>query len=215
MHHAVPHQQTAYHGTCCGQKQIHQQGLAFPLISAYKDKLAASHGLRQDVCISRAFCTKAAVQARHGAAGTATEQQRRSPILEIAMLLAECIQHGLRTIAFCKTRKVCELVTSYTREVLKETAPALTGRLAVYRCATCHARWCLACDYNRVTRACARTYLPAHAARRLRTPSVTRRSCCKHARPECTVAAATGCAAKANSASMLQFGQLCSISTRT
>ena len=80
----------------------------------------------------------AAVQARHGAAGTATEQQRRSPILEIAMLLAECIQHGLRTIAFCKTRKVCELVTSYTREVLKETAPALTGRLAVYRCATCN-----------------------------------------------------------------------------
>lgn len=67
------------------------------------------------------------------------EDKRRSPILEMAMLFAECLQHGLRTIAFCKTRKMCELVTSYTRDVLSETAPAFASRLAVYRCASCGA----------------------------------------------------------------------------
>ena len=82
------------------------------------------------------------LQGRYGAAGVALEQRRRSPILEISLLLAECMQHGLRTIAFCKTRKVCELVTSYTRDVLRETAPMLASRLAVYRCA-CHA--CATC----------------------------------------------------------------------
>lgn len=46
---------------------------------------------------------------------------------------AECIQHGLRTIAFCKTRKLCELVTAYTRETLRVTAPNLTQSIAVYR----------------------------------------------------------------------------------
>lgn len=78
------------------------------------------------------------VQGRYGAAGVALEQRRRSPILEISLLLAECLQHGLRTIAFCKTRKVCELVTAYTRDVLRETAPLLASRLAVYRCACAH-----------------------------------------------------------------------------
>ena len=63
------------------------------------------------------------------------EERRRSPIVEISMLLAECLQHGLRTIAFCKTRKLCELVTAYTRDLLAETAPAYSARLAVYRCA--------------------------------------------------------------------------------
>lgn len=55
-----------------------------------------------------------------GTAGTCDEdrrEKRNSPIVEISLLLAECIQHGLRTIAFCKTRKTCELVASYTREV--------------------------------------------------------------------------------------------------
>ena len=46
---------------------------------------------------------------------------------------AECIQHGLRTLAFCKTRKLCELVTAYTRETLRVTAPHLTQSIAVYR----------------------------------------------------------------------------------
>ena len=46
---------------------------------------------------------------------------------------AECIQHGLRTIAFCHTRKMCELVTAYTRETLKSSAPHLSSSLSVYR----------------------------------------------------------------------------------
>ena len=33
-------------------------------------------------------------------------QQRSSPIVELSLLLAECVQHGLRTIAFCKSRWV-------------------------------------------------------------------------------------------------------------
>lgn len=49
------------------------------------------------------------------------------------MLQAECVQHGLRTIAFCKTRKMCELVLAYTRETLKATAPHLAGTISVYR----------------------------------------------------------------------------------
>ena len=43
------------------------------------------------------------------------------------------MQHGLRTIAFCNTRKLCELVTAYTRETLKATAPHLAQSISVYR----------------------------------------------------------------------------------
>jgi ATP-dependent helicase YprA (DUF1998 family) len=43
------------------------------------------------------------------------------------------VQHGLRTIAFCHTRKLCELVIAYTRETLRSTAPGLEGAIAVYR----------------------------------------------------------------------------------
>jgi hypothetical protein len=81
------------------------------------------------------------MQAQHKA--HRLEPKRRSPIVEISLLLAECVQHGLRTIAFCKTRKVCELVTYYTREILKETAPDLVPRIAVYRHAfVVYGVWC-------------------------------------------------------------------------
>ena len=49
------------------------------------------------------------------------------------VMQAECIQHGLRTIAFCHTRKLCELVTAYTRETLKSSAPHLSSSISVYR----------------------------------------------------------------------------------
>ena len=70
-----------------------------------------------------------------------TKDRRRSPMVEIAILLAECVQHGLQTIAFCKTRKLCELVLAYTREILLDTSArtstpaigALASRIAVYR----------------------------------------------------------------------------------
>jgi DEAD/DEAH box helicase domain-containing protein len=49
-------------------------------------------------------------RARYGAAGVAPAARRSSPIVEVALLLAECCQHGVRAIAFCGTRKLCELV---------------------------------------------------------------------------------------------------------
>ena len=36
-----------------------------------------------------------------------------SPIVDVSRLFAEMVQHGLRCIAFCKSRKLCELVLSY------------------------------------------------------------------------------------------------------
>ncbi|XP_024970556.1 uncharacterized protein LOC112509694 isoform X2 [Cynara cardunculus var. scolymus] len=58
---------------------------------------------------------------------------RSSPILEVSCLFAEIVQHGLRCIAFCKTRKLSELVLSYTREVLQKTAPNLVNSVFAYR----------------------------------------------------------------------------------
>ena len=57
--------------------------------------------------------------------------RRLSPVVEVSMLLAQCIQHGLRTIAFCKSRKMCELVATYTRERLAAAAPQLLGLFKV------------------------------------------------------------------------------------
>ncbi|XP_057952391.1 uncharacterized protein LOC131146670 isoform X2 [Malania oleifera] len=59
--------------------------------------------------------------------------RRSSPIVEVSCLFAEMIQHGLRCIAFCKTRKLCELVLGYTREILQETAPFLVDSVCAYR----------------------------------------------------------------------------------
>uniref|UniRef100_A0A803N367 Uncharacterized protein n=1 Tax=Chenopodium quinoa TaxID=63459 RepID=A0A803N367_CHEQI len=59
--------------------------------------------------------------------------KRSSPILEVSQLFAEMVQHGLRCIAFCKTRKLCEVVLSYTHEILQDTAPHLTDSICAYR----------------------------------------------------------------------------------
>lgn len=53
--------------------------------------------------------------------------------MDLARLFAEMVQHGLRCIAFCKTRKLCELVLCYTREILKERAPHLVQSVCAYR----------------------------------------------------------------------------------
>ncbi|CAH9142639.1 unnamed protein product [Cuscuta epithymum] len=58
---------------------------------------------------------------------------RSSPMLEVSYIFAEMVQHGLRCIAFCKTRKLCELVLSYTREILQESAPHLVDVICAYR----------------------------------------------------------------------------------
>ncbi|TVU38010.1 hypothetical protein EJB05_11357 [Eragrostis curvula] len=59
--------------------------------------------------------------------------RRSSPIVEVSYLFSEMVQHGLRCIAFCKTRKLCELVLAYTREILQETAKELVDSICVYR----------------------------------------------------------------------------------
>ncbi|XP_030476883.2 uncharacterized protein LOC115693939 isoform X2 [Syzygium oleosum] len=56
-----------------------------------------------------------------------------SPIWEVSRLFAEMVQHGLRCIAFCTSRKLCELVLSYTQEILRETAPNLVDSISSYR----------------------------------------------------------------------------------
>ncbi|KAK9090845.1 hypothetical protein Sjap_024022 [Stephania japonica] len=56
-----------------------------------------------------------------------------SPIMEVSSLLAEMVQHGLHCIAFCKTRKLSELVLCYTREILQEVAPHLVDSVFAYR----------------------------------------------------------------------------------
>ncbi|XP_074577358.1 uncharacterized protein LOC141833761 [Curcuma longa] len=61
------------------------------------------------------------------------KSRRSSPILEASYLLAEMVQHGLRCIAFCKSRKLCELILCYTREILKSTANDLVKSICVYR----------------------------------------------------------------------------------
>jgi len=55
----------------------------------------------------------------------------RSSNLETSELLAELVRHGIRTIAFSRSRKAAELVYEYARKRLKEEG--LDGRIASYR----------------------------------------------------------------------------------
>lgn len=50
--------------------------------------------------------------------GEEEDERRSSPIVEISLLLAECVQHGLRTIAFCKSRWVAS--APHIRWLLRE-----------------------------------------------------------------------------------------------
>ena len=86
---------------------------------------AAGHAL-SSVSALRAPGMQAAAGVKH------TAENQRLSSWKIAVQ-AECIQHGLRTIAFCHTRKLTELVTAYTRETLKATAPHLASSISVYR----------------------------------------------------------------------------------
>ncbi|KAL6855867.1 hypothetical protein ACP4OV_018669 [Aristida adscensionis] len=71
--------------------------------------------------------------ANKGSSKSISETRRSSPIVEVSYLFSEMVQHGLRCIAFCKTRKLCELVLAYTREILQETAKELVHSICVYR----------------------------------------------------------------------------------
>uniref|UniRef100_A0ACD5YXM7 Uncharacterized protein n=1 Tax=Avena sativa TaxID=4498 RepID=A0ACD5YXM7_AVESA len=70
---------------------------------------------------------------KEGGSKGSSVTRRSSPIVEVSYLLSEMVQHGLRCIAFCKTRKLCELVLSYTREILEVTATELVDSVCVYR----------------------------------------------------------------------------------
>ena len=73
------------------------------------------------------------MQAEPPAAQQHPVRLRASPIFEVALLLAEAVQHGLSALAFCKSRKLSELVFVHARELLSESAPELVSSLAVYR----------------------------------------------------------------------------------
>ena len=60
---------------------------------------------------------------RHGRCPSAAQ--------EVSHLFAEMVQHGLRCIAFCKTRKLCEAVLARAREILEETSAELRLHLRV------------------------------------------------------------------------------------
>ncbi|KAK1678926.1 hypothetical protein QYE76_039774 [Lolium multiflorum] len=70
---------------------------------------------------------------KEGGSKCSSVTRRSSPIVEVSYLFSEMVQHGLRCIAFCKTRKLCELVLSYTREILEVTAKELVDSICVYR----------------------------------------------------------------------------------
>ena len=59
-----------------------------------------------------------------GSDGPDANSRRVSPIVEMAHLLVECVRHDLRVIAFCKTKKLCELVLRYARELLVDSGGA-------------------------------------------------------------------------------------------
>ncbi|XP_039057043.1 uncharacterized ATP-dependent helicase YprA isoform X2 [Hibiscus syriacus] len=72
-------------------------------------------------------------KSEYGIDGRKATDKSLSPISEVSHLFAEMVQHGHRCIAFCKSRKLCELVLCYTREILEEVAPHLVNSICAYR----------------------------------------------------------------------------------
>ena len=58
---------------------------------------------------------------------------RRSPNTEATFAFSELLKHEIRTITFCRTRKVAELVYIYVRDRLREEASYLADRIRPYR----------------------------------------------------------------------------------
>ena len=58
---------------------------------------------------------------------------RRSALMETADLLADAVAHGVRTLAFVRSRRGAEVVASAARRNLEYAEPELTGRVAAYR----------------------------------------------------------------------------------
>ena len=56
-----------------------------------------------------------------------------SAIMETALLLSALVKRGVRTLCFCKIRKLAELVLAYTKRDLKATAGHLVDKVKAYR----------------------------------------------------------------------------------
>ena len=61
------------------------------------------------------------------------KSSRRSANSEAANLLAELVSQDTRSLAFSRTRRLTELVASYTKQRLKEISPRHAGRIKAYR----------------------------------------------------------------------------------
>jgi DEAD/DEAH box helicase domain-containing protein len=58
---------------------------------------------------------------------------RRSALRETADLLADSVAHGVRTLAFVRSRRGAEAVAAIARRALEEAVPGLGSRVAAYR----------------------------------------------------------------------------------
>jgi DEAD/DEAH box helicase domain-containing protein len=58
---------------------------------------------------------------------------RKSALRETADLLADTVAHGVRTLAFVRSRRGAEVVAAMARRSLEEVEPGLGGRVAAYR----------------------------------------------------------------------------------
>jgi DEAD/DEAH box helicase domain-containing protein len=58
---------------------------------------------------------------------------RRSALMETADLLADAVTHGVRTLAFVRSRRGAEVVATSARRSLSESVPELADRVAAYR----------------------------------------------------------------------------------
>ncbi|HEX6498804.1 MAG TPA: DEAD/DEAH box helicase [Micromonosporaceae bacterium] len=68
-----------------------------------------------------------------GATGIDAAPVRTSSLRETADLLANSVAHGVRTLAFVRSRRGAELVAAMARRTLSEYAPHLADRIAAYR----------------------------------------------------------------------------------
>lgn len=62
-----------------------------------------------------------------------TRSMRRSANSEAAILFSELISNDVRTLAFCRTRRLTELVASYSKKRLAELSPSHVNRVKAYR----------------------------------------------------------------------------------
>jgi DEAD/DEAH box helicase domain-containing protein len=68
-----------------------------------------------------------------GVGGMDAPPVRRSALRETADLLADAVTHGVRTLAFVRSRRGAELVASMARLSLDEAVPGLGAQVAAYR----------------------------------------------------------------------------------